>query len=409
MRVFIYTFFTFASYLTLHGEPPSENQILGITSLCTNHTQFAFSLYPHLDSSDENLLFSPYCLSTCLAMAYAGARETTEAQMQEALELQLSPQEIAGASAELNRLLLPASKDNGYVLSIANALWLDQKSYVLTNYRYAIEKHFGGKVTNLPFSQPNLALATINKWVAEKTQGYIQNLLMQSEISPTTRIVLTNAAYFKGSFLQPFDPKRTHNADFYPTEESKKDVAMMDQSASFPYKENELFQAVALPFAGYTQGKGQIACLILLPKSAENYAMMLQMMPETLTETLSHLSTQQVHLQLPKFALTKRMNLNDALMQMGMKNPFTTQANFSGIDGLLNLYMSQVVHETYFALDEKGVIAEAATGAAMPVKSAPSSSGIEMIADHPFLFLLIDLKTTEVLFLGKFADPSDTL
>jgi len=136
---------------------------------------------------------------------------------------------------------------------------------------------------------------------------------------------------------------------------------------------------------------------------------MLERMPDILTETLATLNKEHVHIQLPQFAITRRLNLNEALMQMGMQNPFTMQANFSGIDGLLNLYLNQVVHETFFSLDEKGVIAAAATGASIGLKALPPSPAVEMIADHPFLFSIIDLKTAEVLFLGKCADPSDGL
>jgi len=333
--------------LALHGVEADNT-----AELIENHTQFAFSLYPKVDAADANLVFSPYSISSCLSMAYLGARDTTEAEMQQALNLDFNAKEIGTPYAELNQLLVPAQNRKSYDLTLANALWLDDKTYILADYRYAIEKQFGAKIGNLSFSKPDVALATINKWVADKTQGHIQNLLTQSDITPSTRLVLTNAAYFKGSFARPFDPQMTHDAEFYPDTGTAQFLKMMDQTAFFPYVENELFQAVALPFQGSTKGKGQIALVVLLPKSAENFSAMLKMMPDSFEESLSELQMQKVHVQLPKFSLSKRYPLNEPLMQLGMKTPFTTQANFSGIDGLLNLFLNKVVHETFFALDE---------------------------------------------------------
>jgi|GEM_PF-1065690 len=393
-----------------HGvETPEQPDISKeVSQLIQSHTDFAFSLYPKIDSSDANLVFSPYSISSCLSMAYLGARDVTEQEMSQALKLDLSSKEIATPSAALNQMLMPTPNKKSYDLTLANALWLDDRTYILGDYRYAIEKQFGAKIGNLSFAQPDAALATINKWVADKTNGHIQNLLTRSDITASTRLVMTNAAYFKGSFLKPFDPQMTQDAEFYPLTRTAEMVKMMEQSGYFPYVENELFQAIALPFCGVSKGKGQLALLVLLPKSAENFDVMLQAMPDALKETIQDLQGRKAHVKLPKFTLTKRYNLNNPLLQLGMKNPFTTQANFSGIDGLMNLYLNKVVHETFFALDENGVTAAAATGASMDITSAPTEPA-EFNADHPFLFFIVDLKSTEVLFIGKFTDATDVI
>lgn len=379
-----------------------------VSQLIADQTQFAFSLYPELDASDNNLVFSPYSVSSCLSMVYLGARDVTEMQMQQALELNFSAKEIAAPYADLNQSLQPAANKKNYELKVANALWLDDRSYVLADYRFAIEKQFDAKIGNLSFLQPDAALRTINQWVADKTNGHIQNLLTRNDITASTRLILTNAAYFKGSFSTAFDAKMTHDEQFHPDAKPFQIVKMMEQTAFFPYVENELFQALALPFNGTSKGKGQLALLLLLPKSSENFEAMLEMMPSALTESVADLLGKKVHVQLPRFTLSKRYALNEPLMKLGMNNPFTTQANFSGIDGLLNLYLNTVVHETYFALDENGVTAAAATAASMNLTSSPSEP-VEFKADHPFLFFIIDLKSTEVLFMGKFSDAKDLL
>jgi serpin B len=380
-----------------------ENPFSPVEQLVENHTSFTFTLYPQLTGTESNSVFSPYSISNCLSMVYAGARNTTAQEMQEGLSLSFTPQQIALPTAALNEALLPINA-KGYELNLANALWLDAKSYVLANYRYIIEKQFGAKLTNVSFSAPDQTLSTINGWIADQTKGKIQNLLMQNDITTSTRLLLTNAAYFKGTFARPFDPRATHEAPFYPSVET---VQMMDQTTQLFYAENALFQSVALPFVGMSKGKGQMALVMLLPKSAENFDTMANLMPDAFAEMLADLKVEKVHVQLPKFSLTKRYNLNTALQQMGMQNPFTTQANFSGIDGRMNLYINQIVHETFFALDESGVVAAAATAASMNVTSAPSMKPPEeFIADHPFLFFIVDLKSQEVLFMGKFADPA---
>lgn len=389
-----------------HTAQSEESVATSIDQLIASHTSFAFSLYPQLTRSEENSLFSPYSISTCLSMVYAGARNTTAQEMGQVLNLSFTPQEIAIPSASLNEILLPLHP-KGYQLNLANALWLDAKSYVLASYRYTIEKQFGAKLANIAFNMPGEALLTINGWIADQTKGKIQNLLMQNDITPATRLLLTNAAYFKATFIHPFDPEATHEASFYPTSETEETALMMEQTAQFLYAENELFQTVALPFAGMSKGKGQLALLLCLPKSAENFDRMLDLMPDGFHEALAHLQAKKVHIQLPKFTLTKRYGLNGPLQQLGMQNPFTTKANFSGIDGRLNLYINQIVHETFFALDEFGVVAAAATAASINITSLPSiTPPEEFIADHPFLFFIVDLKSQEMLFMGKFSDPT---
>ena len=316
---FYLTILALVPFALYSAEMSPESDISNqVSQLIEDHTQFAFSLYPKLDSPDSNLVFSSYSVSSCLSMAYLGARDVTEAEMQQALNLDFNAKEIAAPYAELNQMLLPASNRKSYDLTLANALWLDDKTYILSDYRYAIEKQFGAKIGNISFAQPDAALASINKWVADKTNGHIQNLLTRSGSSAaSTRLILTNAAYFKGSFSRPFDAKRTHDAEFYPDTGTAQMVKTMEQTAFFPYVENDLFQAVALPFNGSSKGKGQLALVVLLPKSSENFKAMLDMMPDAFEEAISDLQGQKVHVQLPKFVLSKRYPLNEALKQLG--------------------------------------------------------------------------------------------
>ena len=168
-----------------------------LEQLIDAHTHFAFCLYPHLNAEQSNLIFSPYSISSCLSMAYLGSREKTQEEMQRTLKCSLPLKEIAASYSALNQGLLPTASKKSYELNIANALWLDQSSYILTQYRYMIEKQFSAKIANVLFSKPQEALMTINNWVAEQTKGQIQNLLKSNDITSSTCMLLTNAVYFK--------------------------------------------------------------------------------------------------------------------------------------------------------------------------------------------------------------------
>ncbi len=392
-------------------EKESKDVKQQLAQLITDHNQFAISLYSQLNTDDSNVIFSPYSIATCMGMTYVGAREDTAQEMLTALQLNLSPKEIAAPSALLNEMLMPSdNQGKNYELTLANSMWLDIKKFVLSDFRYAMEQQFKAKIGVVNFAEPDQALSMINNWIADKTHDHIKNLFLQGDITSSTALVLANAAYFKGTFINAFNVKMTQEGSFHPTLDTTATVNMMEQTAFLPFLDKELIQAVALPFNGRTKGGGNLALLILLPKSAENFSEVVNTASDSFPEWVSSLQQQRVHVKLPKFILSKRYDLGKPLQELGMQVPFTTQANFSGIDGLMDLYLSKVVHEAYFALDEFGVTAAAATGAAFNLTAVPNKEPpAELIADHPFLFFIVDLKSKEVLFMGKFAEPSNAL
>jgi serpin B len=375
--------------------------------LADSHAQFAFSLYPTLDSPGANLAFSPYCISTCLSMVYLGARGDTESQMQKTLHWEIDRKNIAKATYLLSQSLLPAKADDtSYRLNIANAVWVDQGTFLLADFCFAIEEQFKARLGKINFAMPSNALSTVNTWVSEQTKGKITDLLTTNDINAQTRLVLTNAVYFQGSWTSPFDPKATQDWPFHPTPDSSVTVKMMHQKLAIPYYENELMQAAAIPFTGVSNGGGTLGFVILLPKSAENFTAMLSELPSKFSDWISSLSSQQVELKLPKFIIDTRLNLGPPLQQLGMEDAFDSNANFVGIDGMRDLFLNQVIHQAFFALDENGVVAAAATAASMNVTSTPvKTPPVQLAADHPFLFFIVDLKSQEMLFMGKVAQP----
>ena len=383
---------------------------LGIDELTKDHREFALSLYPVLDVEDSNLVFSPYSIATCLSMVYVGARGETASQMEKALHLEIDRKTIAKTSSLLAQsLMLKKKEDNGYQLNIANALWIDQGIFLLADFRYAIEQQFKAKLGILNFTQSVNALSTINDWVSEQTQGKIVNLLAGNDINALTRLVLTNAVYFQGTWERPFDPKNTKNAPFHPKPDATMMVSMMSQVLFAPYYENELMQAIALPFIGMANGGNKLALVILLPKSADNFSNMFDELNASFDHWISTLEPQQVNLKIPKFTLSNRYDLNESLKQLGMEDAFDSDANFTGIDGMRDLFLNKVVHQAFFDFDENGVTAAAATAAAINATSAgPKETAFVMNVDHPFLFFIVDLNTQEMLFMGKIAKPGKT-
>jgi serpin B len=328
--------------------------------------------------------------------------------MAKTLHLEIDRKSIAKTSSELTQsFMLEKKEENAYQLNVANALWLDQGTFLLADFRYAIEEQFKAKLSLLNFAQPSNALASINNWVSQQTQEKIPQLLTEKDINPLTRLILTNALYFQGTWAQPFDQKITQNANFHPTPDTTSTVKMMAQTLSTPYYENELIQAVALPFIGMANSSGRLAFVILLPKSADNFSSMYQELSDSFESWISSMKYQRVELKIPKFNLANRYDLNEPLEALGMQDAFDSDANFIGIDGMRDLFLNKVIHQTFFDLDENGITAAASTAASMSLKSSlPQEPSISMNVDHPFLFFIVDLKSQEMLFMGKIAEPN---
>ncbi len=333
-----------------------------VAQLIQDHTEFAASLYSAVATSSSNVVFSPYSISTCLSMVFLGARNETADEIQTTLHLNLDRDQISSATLALAQQLEPKSKDaNNYQLNLANALWLDEQTYTLSDFSHALESAFRAKVGRINFAKTDNAIQTINQWVSDQTSAKITDLLLTGDIDENTRLVLTNAVYFQGSFTKPFDEKQTKDKPFHPTPDTSATVSMMQQTTSAPYMENDLFQLLALPFVSKNGAK--MALAILLPRSTDNLVQIENEFKEAWNEWISALKFNRVTVQLPKFKVKKRLDLNAILQQLGMKIPFTTQANFSGIDGKLDLYLSKVVNEALIDVNEAGVVAAAATAA----------------------------------------------
>lgn len=380
-----------------------------VKKIVSESSTFGFSLYSALNaSSSANLIFSPYSVFSCMSMVYIGARSDTATQMRKALSISLSRGDLPKASQVLSNLLIAHAAEGSYKFDIANGLWLDRDTFVLADYRHTVEEGYQAKVQSLDFSKTEESMSIINEWTANQTHNKIPRLLQGNDIDSTTRVVLTNAVYFKGRWQKQFDPEATVEGDFtIAAGSSPVQVKMMEQATTFPYFENDQMQVLALPFEKKSE-KSAFSALILLPKKdAALSDVEAQLTTSAFQKWLTQLESKNVHVKLPKFCLDNRYDLNDPLQKLGIRKAFTPEADFSGIDGMKDLYLTKVVHQTFFALDEVGVTAAAATAASINVTAVPPEyPPIDFTCDHPFLIALVDLNTKLPLFLGKIGDPS---
>jgi len=363
------------------------------------NNQFAFDLYAKYNAQEGNIFFSPYSVSTALAMTYEGARGQTAEEMQKVFYFPEESVRRPGSAKIYNDL---NKRDKDYQLNTANALWA-QKDYQFSNeFLQIVESYYGGKVTNLDFvGETEKSRITINNWVEEQTNGKIKDLISPSGVNAVTRLILTNAVYFKGDWVLKFDKKKTHEADFKSPGQTVKAqmMSLAGEKAKFNYIETEELQMIELPYEGE-----ELSMLILLPKEETLGTLEKSLSLTKLNEWKKGLQEEKIDVYLPKFKFETKYLMAGDLAGMGMPTAFTWPgADFSGMDGTKNLYIGQVIHQAYVEVDEEGTEAAAATAVMMMFGAARSNL---FMADHPFIFIIQEKATGNILFLGRVTDPT---
>jgi len=364
------------------------------------NNKFAFDLYSEFKDGEGNIFFSPYSILTALAMTYEGARGKTADEMQLVFHFPEDDNNLRSGFARLHSQINKEKED--YELKTANALWAQNDYKFLDNYFNTIEQYYDGKVTNLDFvTETEKSRITINTWVENQTNNKIKDLIPQGVLDEYTRLVLTNAIYFKGKWAKQFDKENTREADFKVTPGKTVKVQMMSltgEEAKFNYTETEKLQILELPYDG-----GELSMLILLPKEDNLQTIEESLTLEKLSEWNSNLREQEVNVYLPKFTFETKYFMKETLEEMGMPTAFSMDANFSGMDGTDQLYISNVIHQAFVEVNEEGTEAAAATVVVMTEKGI--SQNKIFLADHPFIFIIQEKETGNILFLGRVADP----
>lgn len=387
------------------AEPPKPEPNEDAKALAHANGRFALGLYRQLAKEEGNLFFSPYSISAALAMAYAGAEGQTKKEMAQVLHFDMPQQQLHTAFAAIQRKVHGTNAPSGIQLSVANRLWGQAGFPLQPQFQHTLRSAYGAELVQLDFvQQPEAARQTINGWVADRTQQKIQDLLPPGVLDAMTRLVLTNAVYFKGAWTEAFEKERTKDAPFYVSSREKISVPMMQQTHRFNYAAANNVQILELPYGK----QRELAMIVLLPKDTDGLAdLETQLTADTLQEWLAQLRSRKVNVLLPRFRLTAQFQLTDALQAMGMRRAFTPgEADFSGIATQEELVISAVIHKAFVDVNEQGTEAAAATGVAVAVTAAPvDDEPIVFRADHPFVFLIRDNRTGSVLFLGRVTNP----
>ena len=374
--------------------------------LIEGNSAFAFELYQALKGEEGNLFYSPYSISLALAMTYAGARGETAEQMADTLQFMLEQDRLHPAfnwlDAELARRGEGAEgKDGeGFRLNIVNAIW-GQKDYeFLSDFLDVLAENYGAGLRILDFiAETEKSRLTINKWVYDQTEERIEDLIPQGAIGELTRLVLTNAIYFNAAWAYPFDEDMTANGPFYLLDGGQVIVPMMKQTESFGYTEGEGYQAVELLYDG-----DELSMVILLPEAGQFEAFEEGFQAQQVSDIISGLQPTEVALTMPQFEFDSEFSLKDTLAGMGMPIAFSDRADFSGMTGNPELLISDVVHKAFVAVDEAGTEAAAATAVIMELTAVPEPP-VEVTIDRPFIFLIRDIETGAILFVGRVLNP----
>ena len=375
-----------------------------LSSLVSGNSAFAFTLYQQLKkNSIGNLFYSPYSISTALGMTYAGAAGDTQKQMGSALHFTLPQAQFYPA---FNQLALDmasrgqnAQGTNGksFSLNINNALWGQQGISFQPEFLNILAQNYGAGLNVLDFiKSPEDARVTINKWVMDQTNNRIKDLLPQGSVDEATRLVLTNTIYFDAAWQYPFKKESTQDGKFNLLDGSSVNVSMMsNRSGGYGYIKGTGYQAVELPYSGK-----EIAMDIIMPDAGKFTSFESSMTADKIAGIIGSLKTGDLRVNMPKFKFDSSFSLKSALSALGMPVAFTDSADFSGMTDA-QLEIGDVVHKAFVAVDEAGTEAAAASGVIMEIASLPTSVTI----DQPFIFLIQDIKTGAILFVGRVMNP----
>lgn len=389
---------------TLPRESPPLTAFNAMPALSKSNTAFALDLYQQLRSQEGNLFFSPFSISEALAMTYAGAKGETAAQMAKAMHFDLPAADLHAAFNALSSTLAGRAKNGdqpGFKLNIANALWGQQGFVFQPDFLNALSLNYGAGMQTVDYAKSEDARQTINDWVANQTADKIKDLIPEGVLNEMTRLVLTNAIYFNAAWMIPFEKDATKEDSFHLLNGSEVKVPMMRQTESFGYYKGEDFKAVELFYEGR-----QLSMVILMPDEGKLPDFEKSLTEAGLQKILDQLAMERIDLSLPKFKVDSSFGLADQLAALGMPDAFdVAKADFSGMTGKPDLYITNVVHKAFVDVNEAGTEAAAATGVIMGLKSMPTGEPVRLQIDHPFLFLIRDSETGALLFLGRVVQP----
>ncbi|XP_031802054.1 serpin B6-like isoform X1 [Sarcophilus harrisii] len=380
------------------------NRCARMAAPCEAISNFTLNVFKKIGEADnsQNVFYSPLSLYCALAMVLDGAKGNTAAQIKQVLSLN------KGTDVHLSfqSFLAEANRSGGQcLLRIANRLFGDKAYDFISSFKESCQKYYHSNMEKLDFANaPEEARKHINKWVEEKTEGKIVELLANDSVDPLTSLVLVNAIYFKGRWQKQFDKFKTTEQMFKISQEKLKLVPMMFLKSTFSttYIGEVFTKILVLPYAG-----GQMDMIILLPDENTDLTMLERnLTSEKLTDWINpdRMDEMETEVFLPRFKLEENLDMEFILRKLGISDAFDgSKADFTGMSARNDLYLSKVVHKAYVEVNEEGTEAVGASAAVMSNRCARFT--LQFIVDHPFLFLIRDKSSKNILFLGKVTSP----
>ncbi|MCK4980282.1 MAG: serpin family protein, partial [Candidatus Delongbacteria bacterium] len=351
-----------------------------------SNNEFMMKMYSELvkDKKQDNIFFSPFSISSALAMTFAGSDGNTEVEMANTLEFSSNTESFHKNFSKVTNKINEIGKKGKVKLSIANSLWL-QNGYIFKDkFINTGKKYYSAEIENLNFAESERSRQIINKWVEDKTNNKIKNLIPKGILDALTRLVLTNAVYFKGEWKEQFKKRSTQDNVFYTFKDKEVRVKMMYNKARYGYFESDKFQFLEMPYKG-----DDVSMFVLLPNDTKGLTTIEKSINMKLIDSsIKELEKQEVKVYFPKFKINLSYELSKLMESLGMKDAFKKGADFSKMTGTKELYISAIIHKTFIEVDEKGTEAAAATAVVMRMKGAPPKLCPEFKADHPFFYFI---------------------
>jgi serpin B len=386
------------------GQPtpvPDGNAKAAPPTVAYANNAFALDLYASLRQRQGNLFFSPHSIHVALGMTYAGARGPTARQMASVLHLTIPQDKLHAAFAALIKDLNTGGKIGDrelYKLVVANALWAQNGYPFHADFQNVVSANYRAALRQVDFiNATEDARLEINRWVEKQTNDKIKNLLPTGVLTPLTRLVLTNAIYFKSSWANQFPKFATRDAPFHVTSDKTTQVKMMRQAERFGYFEADDLQAVELPY------------IVLLPRNADGLAdLEKNLTGAKLADWVGGLKARRAQLALPRFTFSSQFSLSKTLQSLGMTDAFSPDAaDLSGIATVEKLFIQAVIHKAFVDVNEEGTEAAAATAVAIGVGAMlEPDKPVVFTADHPFLFVIRHRDSGAILFIGRVVNPA---
>uniref|UniRef100_A0AC35U9N2 SERPIN domain-containing protein n=1 Tax=Rhabditophanes sp. KR3021 TaxID=114890 RepID=A0AC35U9N2_9BILA len=365
------------------------------TAISSSHINSSVNFLKIINNTSPNVAFafSPISLTLTFAMVFNGAKNETKEEIKNLLFKSVDDEAVNSYFKQFLDTLNEKSASN---ILVADKIYLRNGVEVLELFKKTMVNFYNGQFEEVDFQDTAKASSIINSFVEDATKSLIKNLLKPHDIKPNTQMILINALYFKGKWMNVFDAKVTQKRDFFTSAGAIKQVDMMYNHVNYEYTEDSDYQLIKLPYQN-----SEISMVILLPVIKNNFELLLQNFDDShFKSLLSNTRSKKVKLYLPKFKIESLFNLNSMLKQLGIVKAFGSDADFSGLVTNGNLFIDKVVQKIFVEVNEEGTEAAAASAILMSKRKRPMPiREIIFRADHPFMFYIIQ-DSKYVLFNG---------